>query len=102
MRALSAIDAASIALRVTRSSDSEASASRYCTAAAVDTYEPGKFNEWGVSGTLIAETTAARLQTGIAVGYYDEDIGFDDALLIVPFDAPDMLEAVRALLPSPA
>ena len=28
-----------------------------------------------------------------------EDIGFDDALLIVPFDAPDMLEDVRALLP---
>ena len=28
-----------------------------------------------------------------------EDLGFDDALLIVPFDAPDMLEDVRALLP---
>jgi alkanesulfonate monooxygenase SsuD/methylene tetrahydromethanopterin reductase-like flavin-dependent oxidoreductase (luciferase family) len=27
------------------------------------------------------------------------DIGFDDALLIVPFDAPDMLDDVRALLP---
>ena len=28
-----------------------------------------------------------------------EDMGFDDALLIVPFDVPDMLEEVRALLP---
>ncbi|HJQ61100.1 MAG TPA: LLM class flavin-dependent oxidoreductase [Vineibacter sp.] len=27
------------------------------------------------------------------------DMGFDDALLIVPFDAPGMLEDVRALLP---
>jgi alkanesulfonate monooxygenase SsuD/methylene tetrahydromethanopterin reductase-like flavin-dependent oxidoreductase (luciferase family) len=28
-----------------------------------------------------------------------QDIGFDDALLIVPFDVPEMLEDVRALLP---
>ena len=28
-----------------------------------------------------------------------QDIGFDDALLIVPFDAPAMLEDLRAILP---
>jgi alkanesulfonate monooxygenase SsuD/methylene tetrahydromethanopterin reductase-like flavin-dependent oxidoreductase (luciferase family) len=44
--------------------------------------------------TLVGDKAAARDRLRKL-----EDIGFDDALLIVPFDAPDMLEDVRALLP---
>ena len=44
--------------------------------------------------TLVGDKAAARDRLRRL-----EDIGFDDALLIVPFDAPDMLEDVRELLP---
>lgn len=51
-----------------------------CTPTATDTYEPGRFGEWGNNGTLIAETSAAKLQAGVAVGYWDEDVSFDDVI----------------------
>ncbi len=44
--------------------------------------------------TLVCDKTNARDRLRRL-----QDIGFDDALLIVPFDAPEMLEDVRALLP---
>jgi alkanesulfonate monooxygenase SsuD/methylene tetrahydromethanopterin reductase-like flavin-dependent oxidoreductase (luciferase family) len=44
--------------------------------------------------TLVGDKAAARDRLRRL-----QDIGFDDALLIVPFGAPEMLEEVRALLP---
>jgi hypothetical protein len=51
-----------------------------CTPVATDTYEPGRFNEWGSQGTIIAETSAAKLQAGIPWSYEDEDIQFNDEI----------------------
>jgi hypothetical protein len=58
----------------------EVDSAERCTAVAIDTYEPGKVNEWGANGTIVAETSAAKLQAGVAVGYWDDDVSFDDVI----------------------
>jgi hypothetical protein len=58
----------------------EINSAERCTPVATDTYEPGRFNEWGANGTLVAEGSAAKMQAGIAVGYWDDDVALDDVI----------------------
>ncbi len=58
----------------------EVDSAERCTSVAVDTYTPGSVNEWGAQGTLVAETSAAKLQAGILIDYLDDDVGFDDVI----------------------
>jgi hypothetical protein len=58
----------------------EVDSAERCTPVATDTHEPGRFNEWGANGTLVAETSAAKLQQGVTVGYWDDDPLDDDVI----------------------